>query len=74
MTKFLGEIFTSHELRDLALRWQLMTMLHQGMAQRRIAAELGISLCKITRGARVMKNSRSMTRRLMGMKKRRWFP
>ena len=67
MTKFLSEIFTGSELRDLGLRWQLMKMLHKGMAQRKIAAELGVSLCKITRGARILKNKRSVTQRLIGM-------
>lgn len=46
--KFLREIFTRPELEDLALRWRLLKMLHIGIPQRKIASELGISLCKIT--------------------------
>ena len=67
MSKFLGEIFTRRELRDIGLRWELMRMLHRGLTQRRIAADLGISLCKITRGARILKDPRSVTGRMIGM-------
>jgi TrpR family trp operon transcriptional repressor len=33
-----------------------MKMLKAGIPQRKIASELGISLCKITRGAKVLKD------------------
>jgi len=65
MTAFFEEIFTPAESQDVALRWRLMTMLHRGISQRQIASELGISLCKITRGAKIIKNRRSATRRLL---------
>lgn len=68
MSRFLGEIFTKRELRDIGLRWELMRMLHRGLTQRRIAADLGISLCKITRGARILKDPGSVTGRLISMK------
>jgi TrpR family transcriptional regulator, trp operon repressor len=56
MRKFLGEILTRSEITDLTLRWKLMKMLKDGIPQRKIASELGISLCKITRGAKVLKD------------------
>ena len=56
MRKFLGEILTRSEITDLTLRWKLMKMLKAGIPQRKIASELGISLCKITRGAKVLKD------------------
>jgi len=65
MKTLFEEIFTPAEIQDVALRWQLMTMLHRGIPQRQIASELGISLCKITRGAKIIKNQRSATRRLL---------
>lgn len=68
MERLLEEVFTRRELRDLGLRWRLMVMLRRGRTQRRIAADLGISLCKITRGARVLKDRRSVVRRLIGHK------
>ncbi|HPN10625.1 MAG TPA: Trp family transcriptional regulator, partial [Spirochaetota bacterium] len=37
----------------------LVKLLHEGMSQRKIAERLGLSLCKITRGSRELKKSRS---------------
>lgn len=55
----LGEIFsallTPPERDKIALRWRLVCMLEEGMTQRAIATELGISLCKITRGSHELK-------------------
>lgn len=65
MKQLFEEIFTPAEIKDVALRWRLMTMLHQGIPQRQIASELGISLCKITRGAKIIRNRRSATRKLL---------
>jgi TrpR family trp operon transcriptional repressor len=63
MGKFIKEIFTKSEIADFSLRWQLMKMLKAGMPQRKIASELGISLCKITRGAKVLKDRNAITNR-----------
>jgi TrpR family transcriptional regulator, trp operon repressor len=63
MRKFFREIFTRSEIADLSLRWRLMRMLKDGMPQRRIAGELGVSLCKITRGARLIKDESTITNR-----------
>lgn len=65
MEKFLREILTPGELHDLVLRWELMRRLSQGVAQRQIAGEMGISLCKITRGAKIMKDDNSITRSIL---------
>jgi len=65
MMRFFAEIFTPAERRAFALRWRLMQMLHARVPQRTIAAELGISLCKITRGSRVLKNRKSVTRAVL---------
>ena len=65
MHHFLEEILTPAECKDLALRWKLMEMLQEGIPQRKIASELGISLCKITRGAKILKNSRSVSKRYL---------
>ena len=62
MQEFLTEILTPSECRDLALRWELMRRLKKGIPQRRIAAELGISLCKITRGAKILKQDHSISK------------
>ena len=55
VSSFLKELLTPGEFHDLALRWELVELLAAGMSQRQIAAKLGISLCKITRGAKILK-------------------
>lgn len=61
---FLKAILTPAELREVAGRWQLVEMLHQGHSQRKIADFLGMSLCKITRGSRELKQPGSILKRI----------
>ena len=65
MRQFFDEIFTSAERHDLALRWELMQLLHRGLPQRDIAGLLGVSLCKITRGAKILKQNDSISRKML---------
>ena len=65
METFCREIFTPKELKDFALRWQLLKELHEGQPQRRIAARHRISLCKITRGSKVLKQQNSVTKKIL---------
>lgn len=58
---FLEDILTPKERSDLAMRWQLMVELHQGQTQRSIAKRHNISLCKITRGSKILKTDDSFT-------------
>lgn len=51
----LHALLTAREREKIALRWRLTCLLEQGLTQRAVAAELGISLCKITRGSRELK-------------------
>ena len=62
MQEFLTEVLTPSECRDLALRWELMRRIKKGVPQRKIASELGISLCKITRGAKILKQDHSISK------------
>ena len=57
------EIFTKAELDDLSLRWLLMKKLKTGIPQRKIAEELHISLCKITRGSKLLKNPDGLSKK-----------
>ncbi|MEI6212147.1 MAG: Trp family transcriptional regulator [bacterium] len=70
MRRMLDEILTPSELHNLALRWKLMQHLQAGVPQRRIATELGISLCKITRGSRILKRPQGMIRGILERKGR----
>ena len=65
MRRFFNEILTPGERRTISLRWRLMERLRQGATQRAVAGELGVSLCKITRGARILKDETSVTARLL---------
>ncbi len=60
-----SELFTASELRDVILRWQLLKDLTSGMTQRAIAAKYNISLCKITRGSKILKNQDSIVRAVL---------
>lgn len=66
MRKFLAELFTPAELEDTALRWRLLKMLKAGRTQRDIASELNISLCKITRGSKILKDRNSEINQILG--------
>lgn len=63
--RLLTEILTDSERKDLDLRWRLMEMLEAGQTQRDIAAELHVSLCKITRGAKILKDPNSVSKKLI---------
>ena len=65
MERFLRELLTDSELRDITLRWQLLNLLTQGVPQRKIADSLQISLCKITRGSRILKKQDSICARML---------
>lgn len=65
MKAFLGEILTRSECDNLSLRWQLLKLLDNGVSQRAIAQQLGISLCKITRGAKILKQPDSLTQKFL---------
>ncbi|MBN1829099.1 MAG: transcriptional regulator [Deltaproteobacteria bacterium] len=65
MNRFFGEIFTPKERDALTLRWRLLKELHEGRTQRDIAARHGISLCKITRGSKVLKQKNSVVMKIL---------
>lgn len=65
METFLAELLTPNELHDLVLRWELLELLERGVSQRQVAATLGVSLCKITRGAKILKREGSVSARVL---------
>lgn len=52
---FLTSLLTPTERLDIAARWELVNRIDSGETQRRVAQELGVSLCKITRGSKELK-------------------
>ena len=57
--EFLRCLLTQAEIADVAGRWALVKALRQKIPQREIARDLGVSLCKITRGSRELKKENS---------------
>ena len=49
------DMFTDAEIKDLEIRWKLMNDLYNHVPQREIASNLHISLCRITRGSKMLK-------------------
>ncbi|AQQ71192.1 Trp operon repressor [Limihaloglobus sulfuriphilus] len=64
--KFFQELFTKSEIEKFKKRWKLIKLIDQGMPQREIAKKMRISLCKITRGSKILKDKNSITRQLLG--------
>jgi TrpR family trp operon transcriptional repressor len=69
LNRFFNDIFTPAELDDISLRWKLLKDLHNGMTQRKIAEKYGISLCKITRGSKVLKDKTSVVLKVLNLLK-----
>ena len=55
MQRFLLDLLTPNEIEEIGRRWELIKLLADGVPQREIAKQLGISLGKISRGAHEMK-------------------
>ena len=68
---FLRCLLTPSETADIAARWALVKALKAKTPQREIARNLGVSLCKITRGSRELKKPNSAFERILaiGVKK-----
>ena len=62
---FLESLLTANELSEISSRWQLVKRLELGQSQRQIARQLGLSLCKITRGSRELKKKDSPFKRMI---------
>lgn len=65
---FINEILTVSELNAVSKRWQILKMLKSGYTQRDISKELNVSLCKVTRGSRVLKDETAVVTRYLAGK------
>lgn len=65
LNAFFEDLFTPAEIEDITLRWKLLKALHKGTTQRKIAEQYKISLCKITRGSRILKKRDSIILKLL---------
>ncbi|MDR0784877.1 MAG: trp operon repressor [Treponema sp.] len=62
---FLKELLTPSEIADIAARWALVKELKAKKTHRKIAKDLGVSLCKITRGSRELRKPDSAFQKLL---------
>ena len=67
---FMTELFTEAELSTLSKRWRILNMLNNGSTQREIAKELNVSLCKVTRGAKIIKDKNAVITKFLKKGKR----
>lgn len=64
---FFKELLTKSEIETLSKRWRILEMLNQGYTQREIAKDLQVSLCKVTRGAKILKDKDSILAKILIM-------
>ena len=65
MEALFDDLFTGSEINDLITRWLLMNDLYKGKPQREIAENRKLSLCKITRGSKMLKKEGGFMHRLL---------
>ena len=65
MRLLLDDLLTESERNDIVQRWLLTEDIFLGKPQREIAAERRMSLCKITRGSRILKKKDGFMVRLL---------
>lgn len=65
---FLSQILTANEVKEVGDRWESVKLLHAGYSQREIAKKLGMSLCKITRGAKELKKTNNAFKKVLNKK------
>ena len=65
---FIDDMFTEKEVEDVVQRYLLMDDLYKGKSQRDIARDRSMSLCKITRGSKMLKKKNGFMRRFFSNK------
>ena len=58
--EFLTDLLTENEISTLSKLWRILKLLAKGETQRKIATDLNVGLCKVTRGAKILKNKKSV--------------
>ena len=69
LEKFLIDILTPSEWEDIIKRWQIVKQLSNRTPQRTIAKNLGVSIAKITRGSRELRDKKGGFWQALKMKK-----
>lgn len=69
MDGFMEDILTPAEFEDIVTRWQIIKQLSKAVPQRKIAVGLGVSIAKITRGSRELRDKQGGFWQVLKMKK-----
>ncbi|MBI9098475.1 MAG: transcriptional regulator [Spirochaetaceae bacterium] len=64
---FLRSLLTDNEVYEVSSRWALVKLIDSGITQRQISRDLGLSLCKITRGSKELKKEDSSFRKMLNL-------
>lgn len=73
LDEFLVDLLTPQEYEDMLTRWQIIKQLTSGVTQREIARSLNVSITKITRGSRELRDQQGgfwQVLRLLSKKKK----
>jgi len=62
---FLFSMLTPNEIKNISSRWEIVKRIENGLSQRKIAGDLHLSLCKITRGSRELKKANSILKTIL---------
>jgi len=65
MQRLMQELLTPKELEDIGRRWQILKDLYAGISQREIAERHKMSLCKVTRGSKVLQSPGSVCKAMI---------
>ena len=68
---FFYSILTDNEISNVSSRWAIVKQLETGTSQRKIAKNLHLSLCKITRGSRELKKNNSPLKKILKMSRKK---
>ena len=68
LKSFIDDMFTEKEVEDVVQRYLLMDGLYKGKSQRDIARDRSMSLCKITRGSKMLKKKEGFMRKFFSNK------
>ena len=63
--EFFFSILTPNEVKNISSRWEIIKRIEEGLSQRKIANDLHLSLCKITRGSRELKKANSVLKTIL---------
>lgn len=66
---FLLDILTPTEYKEIAMRWQIVKQLNQGINQRDIAIDLEVGIATVSRGSRQLLESSGGFKKALGIKK-----